>query len=435
MSADTLAKYLKDKDIYILGFGREGKSTYNFIRRFFPEKKLAIGDMNEIKTDDRNVTVVSGEKYLDEVKNHELVIKSPGIPFLGNVTWGKGTEITCQTDLFLKFTDCTTVGVTGTKGKTTTSTLIYKILDKAGFDVCITGNIGEPVFEEIYRGRGTIAVIEMSSHQLEFTKVSPRVSVITNIYQEHLDHYKDGFSGYVNAKLNIVRHQKPNDYFIYNADQGLSDYIDLDKIPSSKTGVKEGEYRNLAESNPHLQGLHNSMDVSLAAAAAKCFDVNDEDIISAINEYSGIPYRMENIGEYDGVKYINDSIATIPQATEALIDAVKNIGTIIIGGLDRGIDYSHFIDVLMKSDIENIVCMPDTGYSIADKLKKQGCKSNLIKAENMDEAVKYAVTHTPKGSACVLSPAAASYNDYNNFEEKGDDFKAKVKKYADGGLK
>ena len=370
--------------------------------------------MNEIKTDDRNVTVVSGEKYLDEVKNHELVIKSPGIPFLGNVTWGKGTEITCQTDLFLKFTDCTTVGVTGTKGKTTTSTLIYKILDKAGFDVCITGNIGEPVFEEIYRGRGTIAVIEMSSHQLEFTKVSPRVSVITNIYQEHLDHYKDGFSGYVNAKLNIVRHQKPNDYFIYNADQGLSDYIDLDKIPSSKTGVKEGEYRNLAESNPHLQGLHNSMDVSLAAAAAKCFDVNDEDIISAINEYSGIPYRMENIGEYDGVKYINDSIATIPQATEALIDAVKNIGTIIIGGLDRGIDYSHFIDVLMKSDIENIVCMPDTGYSIAEKLKKQGCKSNLIKAENMDEAVKYAVTHTPKGSACV---------------------KAKVKKYADGGLK
>lgn len=150
-----------------------------------------------------------------------------------------GTLVTCQTDLFLKFAPCRKVGITGSKGKTTTSTLIYDMLKEGGFDARLIGNIGVPVLEDINTVTPeTIAVIEMSSHQLEFTTSSPEVAVLTNIYEEHLDHYRDGFRGYVNAKLNIVRRQKESDTFIYNATQGLDGLCDLGKIKSHKVGVK-----------------------------------------------------------------------------------------------------------------------------------------------------------------------------------------------------
>ena len=197
----------KNKKVLILGFGREGMSTYRFLRNMYPDMHLTIADKNEIKLDDKNVTLICGDSYMDSLNDFDIVMKSPGIAFL-DVDIKDGTLVTCQTDLFLKFAPCRKVGITGSKGKTTTSTLIYDMLKEGGFDARLIGNIGVPVLEDINTVTPeTIAVIEMSSHQLEFTTSSPEVAVLTNIYEEHLDHYRDGFRGYVNAKLNIVRRQ------------------------------------------------------------------------------------------------------------------------------------------------------------------------------------------------------------------------------------
>ena len=228
----SAASMFKNKKVLILGFGREGMSTYRFLRNMYPDMHLTIADKNEIKLDDKNVTLICGDSYMDSLNAFDIVMKSPGIAFL-DVDIKDGTLVTCQTDLFLKFAPCRKVGITGSKGKTTTSTLIYDMLKEGGFDVRLIGNIGVPVLEDINTVTPeTIAVIEMSSHQLEFTTSSPEVAVLTNIYEEHLDHYRDGFRGYVNAKLNIVRRQKEGDTFIYNATQGLDGLCDLDKIKS-----------------------------------------------------------------------------------------------------------------------------------------------------------------------------------------------------------
>ncbi|MCD7827481.1 MAG: UDP-N-acetylmuramoyl-L-alanine--D-glutamate ligase [Clostridiales bacterium] len=356
MSAENLIEYIKDKKILILGFGREGKSTYNFIRKHLPEKPLTVGDKNGVEINDENVTLDCGEDYLKHLDRYDIVVKSPGIPFIG-VSYPDTTEITCQTDLFLRFADCKMIGVTGTKGKTTTSTLIYEMLKAGGADAYLMGNVGVPVLESMELGGDSAAVIELSSHQLEFTRKSPHIAVLTNVYEEHLDHYEEGFKGYVNAKLNIVKNQGEDDYFIYNGVQGIEKYTDESKIKSQKIKVcPEGDefVRSLFGINKHLKGTHNNHDIAFAAAAAKCFGVSEKAVRAAVENFKGIPNRMEYFGTFGGVEYYNDAIATIPEAAMRAVEALGNVGTLIIGGLDRGIDYSGFVKALAKTDIDNI---------------------------------------------------------------------------------
>ena len=434
MSVQNLIDYIKDKKILILGFGREGKSTYNFIRKYLPQKHLTVGDRNTVTLEDENVSFDCGENYLEHLGNYELVFKSPGIAFLG-VKYPSTTEITCQTELFLRFCDCKTIGITGTKGKTTTSTLIFRMLKEAGFDACLIGNIGIPVFEDINKDKDSVAVIEMSSHQLEFTKTSPHIAVLTNVYEEHLDHYEDGFTGYVNAKLNIVRGQTRNDFFIYNGSQGISEYIDESEIRSQRIRIysePDDFIAQLSSLNKNLRGRHNAMDIAFAAAAAKCMGADEVSIRRAIEKFPGIPNRMEYFGTFGGVDYYNDAIATIPEAVLCAVEAIGNVGTLIIGGLDRGLDYSEFISSLANLDIDNIVCLPETGHKIADALADSGCKAHVRKVADLPEGVRFAVEHTKKGKACIMSPAAASYNIYRDFEEKGNHFKQLVISMADG---
>ncbi len=432
MSAENLANYIKDKKILILGFGREGKSTYNFIRKYLPRKHLTIGDKNTVTLNDENVSFDCGEDYLEHLGEYDLVFKSPGIPFMG-VSYPDTTEITCQTDMFLRFADCTVVGITGTKGKTTTSTLIFRMLKEAGLDACLIGNIGVPVFDDINKDKNAVAVIEMSSHQLEFTRTSPHVAVLTNVYEEHLDHYEEGFKGYVNAKLNIVRNQTENDFFIYNGTQGISEYIDEKEIKSKciKVYAEPDEFvSSLAALNNNLKGKHNRQDIGFAAAAAKCMGASEDAIRAAVEKFPGIPNRMEFFGTFGGVDYYNDSIATIPEAVLCAVEAIGNVGTLIIGGLDRGIDYEDFENQLRLLDIDNIVCLPETGHKIGDALLKKGCKAHIEKVRDLPEGVKFAVSNTKQGKACIMSPAAASYNVYRDFEEKGNHFKQLVMNIA-----
>ncbi|MBR1810643.1 MAG: UDP-N-acetylmuramoyl-L-alanine--D-glutamate ligase [Clostridia bacterium] len=428
---DMLIEYFKDKKVLILGFGREGKSTYHFIRKYLPEQPLGIADKNPVTVDDAHVTLHCGADYLIAMADYDIIMKSPGIPFVG-VKIPQGCAVTCQTDLYLKYADATVIGITGTKGKTTTSTLIYRMLKAAGLHAGLKGNIGVPVFDSIEDAADEVTVMELSCHQLEFMTASPHIAVITNIYEEHLDHYNDGFIGYVAAKMNITNYQSSNDYFIFNPQSTAKDYMDPAALPAR---VIEADPAALApaiaaaaEKNPHLKGAHNRQNIQVAAQAVRRLGVTDAAIINAIDAYEGISDRMELFGVFGGVEYYNDSIATIPYSVLMGVDALGNVGSLIIGGMDRGLDYTDFAKQLCKRPIDNIICLPETGHNIAKLLQADGCMANIVIAADMETAVKAAVKYTAPGKACVLSPAAASYNYYKNFEEKGKHYKTLVKK-------
>ncbi|MCR5484076.1 MAG: UDP-N-acetylmuramoyl-L-alanine--D-glutamate ligase [Clostridiales bacterium] len=432
--SQKLIDHIKDKKILLLGFGREGRSSYNYIRSYLPSYPLTIADKNPVMIDDKNVTVISGDNYLDTVNEYDIVFKSPGIAFCG-VNISDDTEITCQTDLFMRFAPCVKIGITGTKGKTTTSTLIYEILKAADIPTCLIGNIGVPVLDLIDDVEGKTAVIEMSSHQLEFTRMSPHIAVFTNLYEEHLDHY-DGFMGYANAKLNIVRYQNENDFFIYNKDQDLSDIYSLDAIRSKKLAVgiddfKSSEFlKELTELNPRLCGAHSHQDAFFAAAAAKCLGISEENIKEGIKNFGGIEHRMEPVGTFGGIKFYNDAIATIPYAVMRGIEALGDTDTLIFGGLDRGLDYSSFCDDLIKSGVKNLIGLPETGHVICREIMLRGADKNIVLAKDMEEAVDKAFELTKKGKSCLLSPAAASYNRYRDFDEKGKHYKKLVREHS-----
>ncbi len=431
-----IIEYIKNKKILILGFGREGKSTYSYIRKHLPQKELYIGDKNSLDAPDENTKVIFGDDYLKCLKDFDIVFKSPGIAFLEEDMYPETTEITCQTDMFLRFSAPTVVGITGSKGKTTTSTLIYEMLKAGGVNACLIGNIGVPVFEKADEDESLVAVIEMSSHQLEFTTASPSVAVLVNIYEEHLDHYKTGFEGYVNAKLNIARYQKEGGKVIYNPEQDLTGIVNWNDVivkgnekPVTFTDAQNDEFVNeLWKSTEHLKGEHNRQDIAYALAVAREFGVSDDAVRQAIKAFGGIEHRMEFVGVIDGVSYYNDSIATIPTAVIGAIKALGNVNTLLFGGLDRGIDYDGFVEFLQGSGIANLIGLPETGHILIDRLASSGCVKNMYKAADMADGVNACKSFTEKGKACLFSPAAASYNYYKNFEEKGKHFKEELKK-------
>lgn len=422
-------EFLKDKSVLILGFGREGRSTYNYIRKYLPEKKLFVADGNEQSVDDVNVQCLCGADYLSHIGNFQVVMKSPGISFR-DVDVPEGTLVTCQTDLFMRYAPCRKIGVTGSKGKTTTSTLIYKMLTSGGVPCRLMGNMGLPVLDYIDdMTDGMTAVIELSSHQLEFTRTSPDIAVLTNIYEEHLEHYKGRMSGYVNAKLNIVRHQPEDGAFIYNGTQGISDYIDPDCLKSRKIAVAEDAPLPFEFDNIHLAGVHNRHDVLYAYTAASLVGVTSDAAKRAVDDFEGIEHRMERVGTFKGITFYNDCIATIPHAVMCAVSAV-HADTLIIGGKDRGIDYSRFAVDLENSGLSVIIGTKTTGHKIIDMMTENNTSKKLVKAENLEDAVKSAYELTANGGTCILSPAASSYNEYKNFEEKGRHYKSLVRQYG-----
>ena len=421
--------FFKDKKILILGFGREGRSSFDYIRKYLPEKEITIADGKEQALPDEFTKGIFGEDYLSHLSDFDVVLKSPGIPFR-DVEIPENVLITCQLDLFLKYAPCKKLGVTGSKGKTTTSTLAYKMLTESGVDAILMGNMGLPVLDYIEEIEGKIAVIEMSSHQLEFTRTSPDVAIITNIYEEHLEHYKGGMKGYVGAKLNIVKYQNENDTFVYNGTQGLSEYIDLNSIKSKKNAVNEDDEIPFKAENPHLIGIHNKHDILLAFNAAKVLGATADGAEKAIVDFEGIEHRMECVGTYKGITFYNDCIATIPHAVMCAVEALE-AKTLIFGGMDRGIDYTDFARDLEDSCLSVLIGTKTTGHKIIDMMNGNGTTKKLIKAENIEEAVVQAYENTEKGEICILSPAAPSYNEYKNFEEKGRFYKTCVRKYGE----
>lgn len=453
-----LIDYLKNKKIAILGFGREGKSTYQFIRKHLKDLPLAVFDLSLSSNDDffskdQNVLIFQDYQSKDVFKDYDLIIKSPGISLKDIDICQIRDKLTSQVQLLLQFFDILTIGITGTKGKSTTTTLIYEVLKDSGKSVILGGNIGIPVFDHLEEiNQDTIYVIELSAYQLQYLKNSPKIAILLNLFEEHLDFF-GSIDQYYRSKINILEFQKSIDVVFYNGDnQDVLKYIDGHikgksyQIKDRYTS-KEGSliyyknhyicsFENGVESRLYdcrnkrlLLGANNLKNIMFVLGVCRYLDIDINKAIKVINNFRGLEHRMEYVGCYQGVHYYNDTIATISEAVINDLETIKNIDTLIFGGLDRGIDYSKFIDYLKKNNIKNLICMPDTGTKIGKILLDSSCESNIYFVGNLSEAVVLAGKITKKNKSCILAPAAPSYNQFKNFEEKGKCFKKLINQY------
>ncbi len=449
-----LLEILKDRHILILGFGREGQSTYRLLINTIPENNIAIADqnkdvLNKIDFDvDANCRTILGEHYLENLDDFDLIIKSPGISresLLGKVIADK---ITSQTDLFLRLYSKQTIGITGTKGKSTTSSLIKYILSNHLEDVILVGNIGVPPFDMYNKiSKETKIVFELSSYQLEDIFTSPAISVLLNFYEEHLDHHKT-YLNYQLAKFNITKFQQDTDWLIINGDDDiLMDLYshsgltrNLFKFSFQKQHGLGVYYNNVGKitfisgnekvefdfsNRKHLPGDHNLMNILASVCVCKLLNIPDGIISKSINEFKGLEHRMEYVGKFGGILFYNDSIATIPEATMHAVRTLKKVDTLILGGKDRGIDYSGLVEFLLKSRVRNLIILGNAGKRILDGIKSREKNDwqNYFFIDNFEDIEEIIKKFTKPDHICLLSPAASSYDMFENFEERGKAYK------------
>ncbi len=407
---------LSKKSILILGFGREGRDTLSFLRLRFPKKRIGVADKKDKKIkNNKNLNLFFGDDYLKAVEKYELIIKSPGIPFSKIKKYGQKKIITSQTDIFLKINRDRVVGITGTKGKTTTATLIYDILKKRGIKAHLLGNMGNPVLG--YLDKEGIFIYELSSFQLQTTKSSPKIAIFLNLFTDHLDHHQS-FSEYSEAKKNIFRYQKYSDQLIYNGED--KSILKLIKDAKAKK-ISFDPTERLDNSAVYLKPIEEAVSL---------FGVSKEEVDSFLKKNFNLPHRLEYVGKFMDIDFYNDSAATIPEATIEAINNLKNLKTLIVGGVGKGGDYKIVAEKIRKSNIENLIIFPETGNKIKEYLKKKKENIKIIYCEDMEEAVKSCYKKTSSGS-CLLSPASSSFNMFSDYKDRGDKFKKFVKKYGE----
>lgn len=426
---------LKNKKILILGLGREGRSALNYLSKHLPGRKFAIADEKEIK-ELPEVSIEKtffGEGYLEHLSEYEVVIKSPGItPYLPEIEKAKkdGVNFTQSTAIFFDEFKGQIIGVTGTKGKSTTSSLIYQMLKTAGIKSELIGNIGNPPLSYLdVVDSETTVVFELSSYQLEDLEKSPQTAVFTNFYPEHLNYHKS-LDEYLEAKFHITKFQTQEDYFVYNSDfpelKNMAQHTKAVKIPFSKDSYVE-------EFESSLLGDFNKLNIIAATIVGQILLISDEAISQALKEFKPLEHRLEFVTEKSGIKFYNDSLATIPQATTEAIKALgEDVETLIAGGFDRGVDYAPLGEAIVHSNIKNLILFPTTGEKIWEEVKRiQNSEFRIQRFDvnSMKEAVKLAFEHTSKGRICLLSPASTSFNMFKDYAQRGNQFKEEVKNF------
>ena len=494
----SLFSQLRNKRIGIYGLGREGRSSLEFLLRHkdlispaailcADDQKPAMEGELALQLKDPLVSTCFEEQSRRVFIESDLVLISPGIAVLDQETevrdgyfrfadWPE-TAVTSQMDLFLRHAPGHLIGVTGTKGKSTTATVLSALLNAAGCRTSLAGNIGVPIWDVwAEMSSDSYAAIELSSHQLQYCLGAPEIFAITNFYPEHLDHYHS-YEAYLNAKLNGLRFcRRPEaagprnsrePVFVLNLmdDEVVSWALPLlekvrPRVITVQKGTKKREigmavWKQLSveddrlfdlqqqeetlldlSENVHLLGKHLRYDAALAAACVIAAGLPQEQLGEGLSQFIGLPHRTEKIGVFHGIEFYNDSIATIPQAALLAIEALgERVKTIIVGGMSRGLEFDEFVRELLESSLQTVICLPETGTEIRDLLVRYGAEAKGIKifmARAMEEAVRLAYANTPEGSICLLSPAASSYNIYKNFEERGDHFRKAVVNYGTG---
>ena len=435
-----------NKKIAILGFGKEGISSYKFLTKHLNNLDITIIDKNEkIKDMDifnNNTKFNLGNDYLSNIEEFDIILKTPGID-VSSIPSIK-EKIVSQVSLLLECTNYNIIGITGTKGKSTTSSLIYKIIKDQNDSTFLLGNIGNPIFDYIDEfNDDSNLVVELSAHQLEYVTSSPHISILLNLFEEHLDFFHDKEKYYL-AKLNIFKYKNEEDYALYGSNNNvLVEYINNNNYKGKKIPIslinKNGIYKkenyiyindkkiyNLSDERL-LIGEHNIQNIMFAIYVSYILELDLEKVVESINKFEPLPHRLQKVGTYKGITFYNDTIATIPESSLNGIKSLEKVDTLILGGMDRGIDYSLFPKELLKTGINNFICMPETGNKIGKELEKT---KNVYYIDDLEDAVKLAYKITEKGKICLLSPAAPSYNKYKNFEEKGKSYIEFIKKYS-----
>ena len=432
---DSILKRLQGKRVLILGYGREGSTTLEFLQKYLPDLEVGVADRNEsalegLKNRESSALTSgslprlhSGEGYLQAIYDYDLVIKTPGISLKGFDT--RGVEITSQTDLFLQQFHKQTIGITGTKGKSTTTSMIYHLLKESGRDAILVGNIGVPIdiniMEQIHED--SIVVYELSAHQLEYVHNSPRVGVLLNVFEEHLDHF-GVFERYKYAKFNLLRFMGPDDFAVVH-ESLMMEVLDLgvNNVTFSRMDYDIDEFAF------PLKGEHNLSNAKAALCACEKYGVDVKELIPHLYTFKGLKHRLEEVGTFGGVAFINDSISTTPQSTIAGCEAFFGVSFLLLGGMDRGINYKPLVDYLAQHPVEHLLFTGEAGERMMKLMKEKGVKSNLVKYNSMEEAFQYIHDNAILHDVCLLSPAAPSYDQYKNFEERGDKFKELAKKF------
>ena len=434
--------FLEDKKILILGMGKEGKDTLSFLRKNFPEKVLGVADQKDVKCQMSNVKIYFGKDYLKAIDDYDIIIKSPGIsihlPEIEKAN--KEKKLTSQTDIFFENCKGTIVGVTGTKGKSTTTTLIYQVLKEGGIRAHLIGNIGKPVLSYLFNSsKKDVFCYELSCHQLWNLKHSPHIAVFLNLFPEHLDYYKN-FREYASSKANICRWQKADDFLIYNANDKNVKKI-AQKSKAQKIPLKDYSniLKNVGIKKIPLLGEHNLLNIAAAIEVGKIFKIPNLKIKRGIENFKPLPHRLELVGTFKGITFYNDALSTIPETAIAALDALGDkVETILLGGYDRNINFDNLAKKILNSKIKNIILFPTTGEKIWRAVQKEFQKKNYqsrdrIKSffvDNMKDAVRIAFENTNQGKICLLSCASTSFSLFRDYKEKGNQFKKWVKYYG-----
>lgn len=413
------------RNILILGFGREGRSSFRFLQKYYPELSVGIADQNGNLEQEKGISAPLhvGNDYLKALKDYDLIIKSPGVS-IGNHYSEIAGKITSQTEMFLHIFGNQTIGITGTKGKSTTSTLVHHLIKSSGRDALLLGNVGSPAFDSIEKIMDeTLIVYELSAHQLEHVHHSPHIAAIINIFPEHLDYFQDQNS-YLAAKLNIFKFQKIDGIAICGV--SLPTNCDCYTLKSPREEIEsllgEGISGSQLLEMAHLKGQHNLGNILLALYIVQSAGILAKECFQHLSTFQPLPHRLEHIGKFGDIDFYNDSISTVPQSTMAAIASLDHLDALILGGFDRGLEYSELVEYLRKSDVCYFFFLGQAGKRMYDLFQTESTHKRLFAVKQLEDIFDI-LAKTPQIKSCLLSPAAASYDQFTNFEHRGEHFR------------
>ena len=443
----------KKLKLVILGAGESGVGTAILGKKEGFE--VFVSDYGKIKNNYKQVLLHHEINWEEEVHSETLILsadvlmKSPGIPDNAPIVLKlkeKGVAVISEIEFAAKYTTATLIGITGSNGKTTVATMTYQILKDAGKNVALAGNIGKSFAELVAAENFEEYVLELSSFQLDGIKdFVPHIAVLTNLSPDHLDRYESDYDAYIDSKFRIVMNQTKDDYFIYDADDDkINEWISKRTIKSQllpfsvKKELEKGAYIKNNEiiitidNNPFtmpisklgLQGEHNTKNAMAASTVSKLLSIRKETIRRSLENFQGVEHRLENVLKINNVKYINDSKGTNVNATFYALDSMEAPTVWIVGGVDKGNDYSELFP-LVNEKVKAIICL---GVNNDKIIRAFGNVVDImVETHSMEDAVKVAYRLSKRGDAVLLSPACASFDLFEDYEDRGRQFKNAVR--------
>lgn len=439
--------------LVILGGGESGVGAAVLAKkqgyRVFLSDRGTLSEKFRVRLIDNGIDYEERQHSESEIMNADLVVKSPGIPKEAPIIQKlnqKHISVISEIEFASRFTDSKIIAVTGSNGKTTTTSLIHYILSVAGMNVGLGGNIGRSFADLVAEGGFDCYVLEISSFQLDdIVSFKPYIAILLNITPDHLDRYDYKLELYAKTKFRITENQSHEDYFVYDFDdENIAELIkEIDTTAkkvaySMNTNLDEGAYADdekmminypdrfeIPISEISLRGKHNIYNSMAAATTANILKIRKDVIRRSMSDFSAVEHRLEFVLKVGGVEFINDSKATNVNAAYYALESMKNPTVWIVGGTDKGNDYSEVFDLVQKR-VKAIVCLGVDNSKILSAF--DGMVENIVEAKSMEEAVRSAYFFSEKGDTVLLSPCCASFDLFKNYEDRGNQFKVEVKK-------